>query len=175
MQPLNTSVAATLQWFKPSWRKQQYELRDGAAVVATLTINGWMNAATGATMQAIDRLQRVGFWKQHITINDGTTGAPLATYVPHWSGSRGELTFVNGEVYRRTQHGFWRPETEWIDAQGQWLCRATANWQSKMRVTLNPETAARPALGLLLVLTQYLMAVAATEAATVAATTVTSG
>jgi hypothetical protein len=176
MQPLNTMTAAPLQWIKSSWRKYDYELREGATLVATLSSNGWMNGATGATATGTYGFQRVGFWKPLIEVYDGASSAPIGTYAGHWSGNRGELTLADGSVWRHTRQGFWRPQTIWTDPTGQWALRTTTNWRSQMFIRLNPEVPTTPTTGLVLLIAEYLMAVAAEQSATVAATTAaTSG
>ncbi len=171
MQPLSNLSTYSLQWVKPSWRKYHFELADGANMVATLDINGWMNRATGTTSAGTFIFKRAGFWKQDIIIHDAA-GTPLATYTTHWTGTKGTLTFVDGAVFHRRQQGFWKHETIWTDAAGRPMFQYATNWKNQTHVTFAPDMLHRPEMSVIVLLSQYLAAAAATETASVAATTV---
>ncbi|HEX9068609.1 MAG TPA: hypothetical protein VF807_07560 [Ktedonobacterales bacterium] len=152
-----------LTWVKPSWRKREFELRDGEQVIAREAWGrGYRATADWATLRL--RLDTHGWLKRH-TVIMRDDGAPAGDYAHR----QGTLTLADGQVFR-----WQRPEKRsrdrvWLDAAGNRLVRLHP---ARGGTTVRPEQSATPPeLPLLIVVGHYLLALAQQdeEAATVGA------
>lgn len=165
LQPLNRISSYTLAWVKPSWRKYEYALHDGDAIVATLAYNSWKGMATCATSAGDITIRREGFWQPRYIISSSDVTMPQATYRGHWTGKRGTLTFADGTTWQMHTQGAWRRATIWTDPTGRELVRSTTNARGQTTVTLDPAASSMSATLSVILLAQYLAVTAAVAAA----------
>jgi hypothetical protein len=168
MQALREIDGAELRWVKPSWRKLQFELRAGEAMVATLAWTGG-GRAVGQWDREQYRFSREGWLRPHVVVRGAAAAAvdePIATFA--YRG--GTLTFPDGRAFVWKKPRRWTNERIWADGAGTELLRFRPS-RGQASVALTAPTAAEsPELPLLLLLGQFLLVVDAQDAAAAAAT-----
>jgi hypothetical protein len=188
-----------LIWRQPSAFKEQYELRAGDEVLATLHWqSAWGTLATARTAEGEWTFKRSGFWQQRIGVRPLGSEREVATFVPDWSGN-GILTIEGERTFRWVGKGFWGLEKLWqerADAPPLIGFKNAGALKTEARVVLSPVAASLPEttqlddlyaplppeemappssplveLPLLVTLGFYLMVLASRDAAAAAATT----
>jgi hypothetical protein len=136
-----------LVWQQPSALKNEFALRAGDEIVATLR---WQKAlgslALAETAAGSWTFKRAGFWQPRVTARPADAERDIATFKPDsWSGG-GALTVEAGRVFRLVSTSFWRGEWAWQDADGAPLVRFASRGSLKTEalVTLTPAAAALP-------------------------------
>lgn len=162
MRPMNDVTDGELRWIKPKWTKLTFELRAGEAVVATLN---WARKSPPRGEWAGGRqylFDRDGWLRPRILIRDASAGEasePVATFTRRG----GALLLSDGRQYRWDKPNHWTTKQIWRDSAGVELVRFAPEHGGAM-VTVQSEAASLAELPLLLILGQYLLAIAAQEA-----------
>lgn len=161
MRALQEVVGVELQWVKPRWTKPEFELHAGDTVVATLRGTG-RSRADGTWAGGQYRFSREGWSRPRILVRRAAsedTDELLATFI--YRGAL--LDFPDGRSFRWTKPKRWTAERVWLDDAAAELVRFRPQ-RAGVVVTMQPEGAALPELALLLLLGQYLLALAAQDA-----------
>jgi hypothetical protein len=177
MQSIRTADGGELVWQQPQALRQEYELRAGDDILATVR---WQKhagtLALAATADGRWTFKRQGFWRPRVTARAAGSDVDIATFEAAWNGG-GTLALEDAEYVRWAAGNFWQSQWAWLDADGAPLV-SFHNRQhllkSGARVDLAPSAASRPDLPLLVTLGWYLLVlhaqdVAATTAVTAAA------
>lgn len=110
MIPLSTATASAtsgaLSFTKIS-RNRNFELKQNGAVVGRLTRPSmWSQKFIAETADGSWTFRRSGLWNNRGEILDGS-GQVIATFNAQYGS--GGLTFSEGQVFRFTNKGWWRP------------------------------------------------------------------
>ncbi len=171
MQALRDVIGRELEWVKPKWTKLQFELRAGETVVATLA---WAHgsSAVGEWAEGQYRFSRAGWFRPRILVRGAAPDAtdaseePIATFAYRV----GTLTFPDGRTFLWKKPKKLTTERIWVDSAATALVRVRpARWHAAAAVTIQPEAAGLPELPLLVLLGQYLIVLAAQDAAAASA------
>ena len=158
-----------LRWVKPRWLKREYELHAGDSLAATLA---WTrrNEALGRWAGGQYRFRQEGWLRARTLVYRGSGGTettdehaePVAT-----SARRGStLTLSDGRTLLWKQPKRLTSERVWVDQSGNELVRFRPfAWTGANTVTIYPGAAPEAEVALVLLLGQYLLVLAAEEAA----------
>lgn len=117
MRSVREVAGGELAWRRPHASRQEYELRAGDEVVATLR---WQKSAGSLALAETSdgqwTFKRQGFWHPRITARLQGTEHEVATFAPTWSG-RGGLSLAGGPSFRWASANFWQSRWEWQDIQ----------------------------------------------------------
>ncbi len=161
MRALQEVVGAELRWVKPKWTRPEFELHAGDAIVATLRWTGG-SRAEGTWAGGQYRFSREGWLRPRILVRRASsedTGEPLATFA--YRGAI--LSLPDGRSFRWTKPKRWTAERVWLDSTTNELIRFRPQRAGTV-VTMQPGAATLPELAMLLLLGQYLLALAAQDA-----------
>jgi hypothetical protein len=118
MIPISSALSGGLVWSKAP-HKRGYELNRNGAVVGSLQrISFWSTEFQAESHAGSWRFRRVGFWRIGTEIVDSNSNASVATFRPSWSGG-GTLCFSDGQAFRITSIGCWRPVWMVLAENGQ--------------------------------------------------------
>jgi hypothetical protein len=162
-----------LLWVKPQRSRREFELRSGETTVGRLVwTRGSNSQALAEWGESRYRFGRKGWFSPRITVYTVTAGEeasePLVTFSPRG----GILTVPDGRTFvwkkpERTSTGRrWTGEHVWVDASGTELVRFRPAKHASVEVIIPPETSPKPAVPLLTLLGQYLIALASQDAET---------
>jgi hypothetical protein len=176
MRPISQGTDQELLWTQPAALKREYVLSAGNEVLATLRFHrGTLAAAeTGGGRWTF---KRQGFWQPRVTVRLPDSDADIALFHPRWTGG-GQLEFQQGRTLRLSSANLWQSEWLWQE-NNRPLIRFKGRHgivKAHGAVEIDPSAADDPDLALLVTLGWYLILLyaqdmAATSAATVAATT----
>jgi hypothetical protein len=118
MIPVSSAISAGLTWSKSS-RKHGYELKRNGEIVASLQRTGcWSSAYQAESPHGKWKFRRTGFWRAATEVVDSRSGARIAALKPNWGGG-GTLVFSDGQTFRITCRGLWRPVWSVLAENGQ--------------------------------------------------------
>lgn len=161
-----------LVWVKPKWSRFFFELRAGETVVATLAWTGGSRAVAECA-GARYRFSREGWLRQRILVREGASGGASGDDAPEetvatFARRRGDgtLTFPDGRTFLWRKPRVWTSERVWADRNETVLVRFNpVTRESPVTVLSQPPAADLAELPLLILLGQYLIVLAAQEAA----------
>lgn len=112
MIPLNPAFASAtsgaLTWSRTSFNKH-YGLKLNGELVGEMTRPSiWSQSFVAETQQSRWTFRRRGFFATGAEIVDAASQQQIASFKSEW-GSRGGLTFADGQVFAFTCKGWWRP------------------------------------------------------------------
>ena len=112
MIPLNSATASAnsgaLTWSKISCNRR-HELKLNGEVVGELTRPSfWSQRFVAETRGGRWTFRRGGFFNTGAEILEEASGQVIASFKGNW-GSGGVLTFADGQGFRFTNNGWWRP------------------------------------------------------------------
>src|SRR5579863_2594832 len=112
MIPLNsasaTATSVALTWSRISCNRR-HELKLNGELVGEMTRPSiWSQSFVAETQHGRWTFRRKGFFATGAEIVDAVTQQQIATFKSEW-GSRGVLTFADGQVFGLTCKGWWRP------------------------------------------------------------------
>lgn len=176
MRPLSEVSGQELLWVQPAARKKAHELRAAEEVVATLIFQRGSLADAVAADQHWT-FKREGFWHPRVTVRTAGSDADLAIFRPRWMGG-GTLELGEGKTADLSPANLWQSQWVWKEGETPLLTFRSRHGLIKAgaQVEIAPASAQRKDLALLVLLGYYLIllyaedAVAASTAATVAAT-----
>lgn len=109
-----------VRWEKPSFWKQDFELRaHSGEVIATIRRPRWWSSL--AEVEGVGcrwTFERKGFWQRRVEIHSVGTGDRAAVFYYNWSGA-GRLEYPDGRVFHWKQGNFWGTKWVWTDETGQ--------------------------------------------------------
>jgi len=164
-----------LLWKQPSARREEYELRAGDEVLATLRWpKSWGSLAEAEVAEGRWTFKRVGFWRTRGTLRVAGDEDDIGTFEARWTGN-GTLTLASGESYG------WESTNLWVRATGgptraapSSSASATASLlREEAAVELSPRASALSDLPLLVLYGWYLLVMHNRDAA--GATAATAG
>lgn len=103
MKSMHELVGRELVWVQPNALKREFELQDGADVVATLRFRTPLGSyATAETGDGSWTFKRIGFWKGRVTVCPAGTESVIAEFKNRtWKGG-GTLEFPDGRKFPAT-------------------------------------------------------------------------
>ena len=108
MIPISSALSGGLIFSKLP-HSQNYELRFNGEVVASLhKPSFWSCDYAAETRDGRWTIRRGGFLGTGAEIVDSASGLSIATFKANW-GSRGVLTFTDGQTFQIEYKGLWRP------------------------------------------------------------------
>ncbi len=122
MLSLSDHLTSELSWVQPKARQRTFELKAGEALVGGLTFEtAFGSLATATANGQAWSFKRMGFFRPHVTVRQAGGTEEIAVYRPKWSGTEGELTFMEGRVYHWHVANFWATRYEIQDVEGSAL------------------------------------------------------
>jgi hypothetical protein len=164
MIPISSAVSSGLTWSKSS--RKYYELKRNGEIVASLHRTGcWSPEYRAESQHGNWRFRRTGFWRAAMEIVDSNSGARIAALRPSWGGG-GTLVFSDGQTFRISGRGLWRPVWSVPAENGQ----PVLSIHSREKTVELPNQSLLPEDRLILLATfaWYVMQQAAEDAASVA-------
>jgi hypothetical protein len=166
MKKIQELATQELLWAQPARLKQEFELRAGDEVLATLR---WQRSslAIAETADQIWTFKREGFWHPRITVRLPGSDDNVATFQPGWAGG-GTLDLGPGKQLRFGAANFWHSQWDWLDAQNQPFVHFKSHQgllKVEGEVTIEASAVKSPDLPLLVVLGWYLLVLFARDAA----------
>ena len=162
MIPISSAISSGLVWIKCG-HQRRYELRANTKVVASLQrTTCWSSEYQALSAAESWSIRRTGFFRTGIEIIDASNVRVLK---PNWSGG-GTLVFSDGQAFRITCDGFWRPVWMVSTESGGPVLRL----YSRMILELLPQSGLpEERLTLLVILARYCMSQAEQDASSMAA------
>ncbi|MBN1248121.1 MAG: hypothetical protein JXC32_10720 [Anaerolineae bacterium] len=121
MEPLVHYLSHPLCWVQPRTLSREFELRNEAGTLATLTFETALGSlATARTSSGEWSLKRMGFFKPVVTVREAGEEANVAVYRPRWTGAEGDLE-LGGHQYRFKTSNFWATQFEIRDSADRLL------------------------------------------------------
>jgi hypothetical protein len=119
---MSRRVDRELKWVQTTWRKSDYELRDGDEVIQTLRFrSAWGSFATAENSDGCWTFKRVGFLQTRATIRSCGSDQDLALFKNNsWTG--GGTLELPGCQYRANTN-FWMTSYEFMTASSEPLIR----------------------------------------------------
>ena len=159
MKSFREIAMGDLVWVQPSRMKQDFELRSGDDVVATLH---WERSSLTTAKTAFQSwtFKREGFWHPRITVRAPGSDANVAVFEAGWTGA-GLLELGQGRSLRFGPANFWRSQWQWEEAKGSPLVQFKVSGrllklEGQVEIA-SQATAESPELPLLVVLGWYLL------------------
>lgn len=155
-----------LAWIHANGLRERYELRaaDADMPLAVLTVRG--SSAEAEIGSTTYHFARVGWLGSRVNVWENALRAPIAVVRGGFSG--GLVEIAGGTMYHWKKPRFWTNERDWVDAAGEVLVRMQPVSAREVRVICEPATRETNNLGLLVVLGEFLLAVANQDAWTAA-------
>jgi hypothetical protein len=122
MIPLSSAISGGLSWSKIP-HQRGFELKRNGDTVASLERRScWSSEYQAESPHGNWRFRRTGFWRAAMEIVDSSSGARIAALKPSWGGG-GTLVFSDGQTFRITCRGLWRPVWSVLVENGQPVLR----------------------------------------------------
>lgn len=154
-------------WVRAKGLRGRYELRaEGANTpLAVLNVQDSVGDAEihGATYHTY-HFARVGWLGSRVNVWANSLRAPIAVFRGGWASSSVEI--AGSTTYHWKKPHFWTPEHDWVDTAGQVLVRMRPLSGREVRVILEPMAQEKSDVELLVVLGEFLLAVANQDALT---------
>jgi hypothetical protein len=154
MVPIDPRQLSGLEWTQPGAFSRHYELRSGDAVLATLDfVKAFGSLARAETADKAWTFKRSGFFSPRVTARIEDQEMDIATYVPNWSGTKGEFTLPGGRRFLLKSTNFWGSEWTVSQEPGEVLLRFHAGGVLHHGAKVDVEPAGRSLADLALLLT----------------------
>ena len=158
MIPIRSNQLAGLEWRQASAFSRTFDLYSGDSVLAHLEwkkVLGTLAAAT--TAEANWTFKRTGFLSSVVTARVTSAETDVATYVPNWMGTKGQLQ-IGGQTLHLKGANFWA--TQWILLDGETPLLQFGShgvFKAAAEVTVTDAARERPDLPLLLCFVWYIL------------------
>jgi hypothetical protein len=152
---LTSFAGQTVTWIPTATFKDRYDLiAPDNTTLATLDMSGWTSRAKAAVPEGTLFIQKAG---AKVVLSLGEQGPLLATYHSKWTGTSGQLSFLDAREFRWNKANFWGSQKCWTDPAGNtaYAQFSTGGFSRKVTVEIHPQAAAIPELSFLLVLGLY--------------------
>ena len=161
MQIIRDFVGHELEWVKPNWLLNDFDLRpDESTILAQMRLRGSAGAEVAVAGGAY-AIQRQGFWKPKLLVTQGDP--PLAVATLARIGDGGALDFSDG----RTQQYVWRRARTlsasyfWEDSAGRPVLHAyPSELKDRIRITFEPVASQSARVEVLIMLAGFLTIIA---------------
>jgi hypothetical protein len=158
MKKINELAGRELVWVQPARLKEEFELRAGDEVIATLR---WQRSslAIAETADQSWTFKREGFWHPRVTVRIPGSDDNIATFQPGWAGG-GTLDLDPGKQLRFGAPNFWHSQWDWLDPHNQPLVHFKSHQgllKVEGEVAIEPAAIKSPDMPLLVVLGWYLL------------------
>ena len=159
-----------LKWEQPSGFKEEYELRAGEELVATLRFRS--SFGTLATAESADgcwTFKRVGFWQPKATVRRCNEDDDIAAYKNETLTSCGLLTLSDGRTFS-AESNFWQTKFEFSNESGETLIQFKADGLLHLSsiVTIGPGAVNLPEVPWMVMLGWYVIVMMRRDATTAA-------
>jgi hypothetical protein len=165
------TLLSNLKWVQPSAFRNDYELRAGDEVAASLRFRSAFGSfATGESADGCWTFKRVGFFQTRVTIRQCGEESDVATLKNNtWSGG-GTLEFPNGRKLLVTT-SFWQTSLQFTTDSGSPLVQFNTGGMIHLNATvdIDPAAADLTELPLIVLLGWYLVVMMHSDAAASAA------
>jgi hypothetical protein len=172
MRKIADLAGRELKWEQPSALKNEYELRAGDELAATLRFRGlWGSFATGESADGCWTFKRVGFWETRATIRACGEETNIASFKNNtWSGG-GTLELPDGRTFPATTANMWHTKLEINTESGETLIEYKSGGFLHLSATveIQPNAVSMPELPWIVMLGWYLIVMMNTDAAVIAA------
>lgn len=166
MIPISSAISGGLVWSKIP-HKCGYELKCNGEVVGSLRkMSLWSSEVQAESLRGSWRFRRSGFFHTRTAVLDSISGSQIATVKANWGGG-GTLVFSDGQTFRITCKGFWRPVWTVLAVSGQLVLSIRS--REKTVELANEFHVSEDRLALLVILTWHLLQQAAEDATSAAA------
>jgi hypothetical protein len=118
MGSISSFHTAPLTWSKVAGCGSYELLRDGESIASMRRLSFWSPAFLAESPVGSWRFLPAGCLQSQTDIVSNLSGVPLATFRQKWSGV-GTLAFQDGQTFRLTSNGFWRPTWTVLSSQGE--------------------------------------------------------
>lgn len=172
MVALDPRQLSGLEWKQPATFSRAFELRAGDSLVASLHFVKMLGSlAEGEVRGGKWTFKRSGFVSPKATARVAGTEQDVAQYEPNWTGTKGLFRLGGGEVLDFRAKNMWGTEWTLADTQGEVLLRyhTKGMLHSGADVEVGPRMKERADLGLLLLLTWYVLVLHREDGAAVVA------
>jgi hypothetical protein len=171
MIPISSAFSGGLVWSKIP-HQRGYELRrNGETVGSWQRMSCWSSEVQAESHHGNWRFRRSGFFRTSAEIIDAVSNTQIATLKPKCDGG-GTLVFSDGQAFRITCKGFWRPVWTVFADNGQPVL--SIHSREKTVELPNEIQVSEDRLILLVIFAWHMMQQAAEDAASVAAVAVTT-
>ncbi len=166
MIPFRETAGRELMWRARGVFSRAFDLTDpstdSSEPYATLAWRrGLFPPADGETSEGRWELRPRGFWRSRILVTPAGSEAPVATFLPGWTG--GVLKFEDGRRFRWRRVSWWRLQWVFESADGTPLVRLRHRFawlRAAATIVIEPAAAEAPEAPLLALLGWYLMLLA---------------
>lgn len=108
MTKLDQWAPSTLEWRQESAMERFYELKGGDTTYGTLRFTKLLGSLAEAESNGSKwTFKRNGFVSPQVTARLAGSEDDIATYVPKWTGTSGEITLKSGGRLKFHSTGFW--------------------------------------------------------------------
>ena len=173
MKKISTVIGREARWTQPKAFKQEFELRVGDELVATLRFpRTFSSDATGESADGCWQFKRTGVFSHTIAIKDCNTDKEVGTFRSSWKCSRGTLELPDGKTFRAGSN-LWQSRFTFTGSSDEPLIelKNSGCLHHSAGVHISTHAAKMPELPLLVILGWYLDVTAQNDAAVVAAAT----
>lgn len=148
MRKIAELVDRELKWEQPRALKEEYELRAGEELVATLRFRSSLGSfATAESADGCWTFKRVGFWQTRATVRRCNEDEDIATYKNETLSSGGLLTLADGRTFS-VESNFWQTKFDFSNEAGETLIHFKADGllHTSSTVTVGPDAVNIPEL-----------------------------
>jgi hypothetical protein len=116
---LSYLVGQELTWVPTATFKSRYDLiaPDGKAL-ATLDMSNWTSKAYATVPEGTLFLRKENWTGSKIGISASEQGPLIAIYQRKWTGTSGQLIFLDGRTFKWSRTNFWGTQKAWMDLTG---------------------------------------------------------
>ena len=170
MRSLAEVAGQELVWVQPAATRQNFELRAGDDVVATLRFQ----RGSLAEAEASDgrwTFKREGFWHPRVTVRVPGSDANVAAFNPRWAG--GGTLEIDNRILQFAAANFWHSQWDWQGPDGKPLVHFKSRHglvRVEGQVELPAPAGEQADLPLLVLLGWYLLILHARDSAVAAST-----
>jgi hypothetical protein len=160
-----------LKWEQPSSFKEEYELRTGEELVATLRFrSSFGSLATAESADGCWTFKRVGFWQPKVTVRQCNKDDDIATYKNESFSSSGIVTLADGRTFS-AESNFWQTKFEFSNEAGETLIQFKAEGMLHLssNIAIGPGAVNLPELPWMVMFGWYIMVMMRRDAATTVA------
>jgi hypothetical protein len=147
-----------LTWIPTATFKSRYDLiGPDSRVLATLDMSNWTSKAHATVPEGTLFLRKENWTGSKIGVYASEQGPLLATYQRNWTGTSGQLLFLDGRSFKWGRINFWGTQKAWTDPTGitPYVQLSVRGFSRKSTVLIHPQATDIPDLSLLVVLGLY--------------------
>ena len=155
---LSNLVGQELTWVPTALFKSRYDLTapDGR-ILATVDMSNWNSKAHATVSEENFFIRKENWLGLKIGIYAAEQGPLIAIYQRKWTGTSGQLIFLNGRSFQWSRINFWGTQKAWTDltSNTSYVQLSMKGFSRKSNVLIHPPATNMPELPLLVVLGLY--------------------